>query len=112
LVPKVVVHVLPPFGTVATKPAQLAVADTPAVTVTVSLVVPVPPVQYIVKDQTPALIVCSGKLENANTEVVPLAETEHGVARAPTAWSIVAGVQPGETPVPCRYRGFPADCTT
>jgi hypothetical protein len=51
--PKVVDHVVPAFGMVATKPAQLAVADTPALTVTELLTLPVPPIQYIVKSQTP-----------------------------------------------------------
>ena len=87
---------------VATKPAQLAPTTAPAVTVTVSFVVPEPPVQYMVKDHTPALTVCEGRFVNPKMDVVPLAETEHAVARVPTTWSIVDGVQPGETPVPCR----------
>ncbi len=101
LLPNVVVHV-PTLGIVATKPAQLAPTTAPAVTVTVSFVVPEPPVQYMVKDHTPALTVCEGRFVNPKMDVVPLAETEHAVARVPTTWSIVDGVQPGETPVPCR----------
>jgi hypothetical protein len=84
LVPKVVVQVVPPFGIVATNPAQLAPATAPTLTITVSLVEPVPPVQLKVNDQTPALTVCDGRLVKPKTDVVPLAETEQAVARAPT----------------------------
>ena len=49
-------------------------------------------------DHTPALTVCDGRLVKPKTDVVPLAETVHGVARAPATWSMVAGVHPGETP--------------
>ena len=56
--PKVAVHVVPGFGIVAAKAAQLAVADTPAVTVTALLAFPVPPLQYMVKPQTPEATVC------------------------------------------------------
>jgi hypothetical protein len=90
------------LGIVAAKPAQLAPATAPTLTVTVSLVAPVPPAQYMVNDQTPALIVCAGRFVKPNTEVVPLAETEHAVARTPMTWSMVDGAQPGETPLPCK----------
>jgi hypothetical protein len=43
--PYVAVHVDPTAGTVATKTAQLDVAETPAAIETVSLVEPLPPVQ-------------------------------------------------------------------
>ena len=59
------------FGIVATNPTQLAVADTPAVMVTVSLVAPEPPVQYMVKLQTPAVTVCAGRLVNPQVVVTP-----------------------------------------
>src|SRR5260370_28055509 len=62
--PYVVDHVLPAFGIVATKPAQLDVSETPAATVTVSLVRPDPPGQYIVKIQTPAATGCVERLPN------------------------------------------------
>src|SRR5712692_10856577 len=70
LFPNVVVQVVPPLGTVATKPAQLAPATTPALTVTVSRVLPVPPVQFIVNDQKPELIVCAGRFVKPKTDVV------------------------------------------
>src|SRR5579864_7928071 len=54
LAPYVATQVDPAFGTRATNPAQLAVADTPAAIVTSSRVFPVPPFQYIVKVHTPA----------------------------------------------------------
>jgi hypothetical protein len=54
VVPKVVVQVVPAFGIVFATPRQLAVLETPTATVTVSLMLPVPPLQYIVKVQVPA----------------------------------------------------------
>ncbi len=69
--PNDVDQVLPTLGTVATKPAQLAVADTPAETLTVSLVDPLPPFQYIVKVHTPAATAWAGSELNANTVVTP-----------------------------------------
>jgi hypothetical protein len=51
--PYVVDHVVPGFGIAATNAAQLDVADIPALTVTVSMVLPFPPLQYKVKVQTP-----------------------------------------------------------
>src|SRR5882672_2592300 len=67
--PYVVAHVEPTFGMVATNRAQLAVAETPALTVTVSLVAPDPPVQYIVNVQTPAATVWVGRLVNPQVDV-------------------------------------------
>jgi hypothetical protein len=54
VVPKVVIQVVPRFGIVVTTPAQLAVGETPAATVTVSLMLPDPSFQYMVKLQIPA----------------------------------------------------------
>jgi hypothetical protein len=71
--PNVVDHVEPALGTVATKPAQLDVAETPAAMVTVSLVLPVPPVQYIVNVHTPAATVWAGRPLNDHVVVIPLA---------------------------------------
>src|SRR4029077_2701306 len=65
--PKVVVHVLPPPGIVATKPAQLAVADTPTLKVTCDRGIGPAGVQYIVNDQTPAATVCAGRPVKENT---------------------------------------------
>src|SRR5437764_6254227 len=92
------------------KPAQVAVAETPALTVTVSMVLPEPPVQYIVNDHTPAVTVCAGRLVNPKTEVTPPDADWiwQGVACAPTVWSMVKGTHRGPTPVPCRYSGLPA----
>ena len=52
---------------------------------TASSVLPDPPFQYIVKDQTPAEIVWAGRFENANSVVRPPEAdwTVHGVARTP-----------------------------
>src|SRR5437879_10077735 len=112
--PNVVVHVLGGLGTVATNPTQLAVAETPALTVTVSLVAPVPPVQNMVKSHKPAETVCSGRLLSSKTVVTPpaLDWTLHGVARDPISWSIVGTVQPGAMPAPCMYNWLPAAHTT
>jgi hypothetical protein len=55
--PKVVVQVVPALGMLFPTPRQLAVGETPTATVTVSLTLPVPPLQYIVKLQVPAEIV-------------------------------------------------------
>jgi hypothetical protein len=105
--PNVVVHVLSGLGMVGTNPAQLAVSETPALTVTVSLLLPVVgPVQYIVKSHRPAATVCSGRLVNAQTVVTPpvadwmLQAFASGVL-VPTFWSMVDAVQ-GLAPVPCR----------
>ena len=97
-------QVVPPFGIVATKPAQLAVAETPALTVTVSLVFPVPPVQYMVKDHTPAATVCAGRLVNPQVDVTPPAVDwmEQGVVCVPIVWSIVVATQAGDVPLPWR----------
>ena len=105
--PKVVDQVVPAFGMVATKPAQVAVAETPAVTVTVSLVAPEPPVQYIVKVQTPAVTVCAGRFVNPQVDVTPpeadwIAQAVAVVGRVPIAWSSVLATQPGAVPLPCR----------
>src|SRR6266851_435307 len=52
--PYVAVQVLSPSGTMATNPVQLEVSEMPALSVTVSLVFPLPPVQFIVKLHVPA----------------------------------------------------------
>jgi hypothetical protein len=100
--PKVVDHVEPTFGIVATNGAQLAVAETPAITVTVSLVAPVPPVQYIVKVQTPAATVWVGRFVNPHVEVTPADWIVQAVARVPIVWSRAPAVQPGAVPLPWR----------
>src|SRR5438132_4042317 len=112
--PYVVVHVEPTAGTVATKAAQLAVAETPAAMVTVSLVVPEPPVQYIVNVHTPAATVWAGRLLKDQVFTTPPAADwiAHAVAWVPTAWSTVLAVQPGAVPAPGRYSGLPAALTT
>src|SRR5258708_25983481 len=69
--PYVVDHVVPGFGIAATNAAQLDVADIPALTVTVSMVLPFPPPQYKVKVQTPPATVCAGRLVKPQTEVTP-----------------------------------------
>jgi hypothetical protein len=84
LFPNVVVQVLPTFGMMARKPAQLPAATTPTLTATVSRVKPDPPVQYMVKDHTPALTVCAGRFVKPHTLVDPSDATEQGVARTPT----------------------------
>lgn len=65
------VQVEPPLGTCAAKPAQLAVAETPAAMVTVSFVVADPPVQTIVNVHRPAATVCAGRFVKAQTVVMP-----------------------------------------
>jgi hypothetical protein len=102
--PKVVDHVVPAFGIVATNATQLDVGEIPAVTVTVSLKLPVPPVQFIVKLHAPAATVCRGRFENAHVVVVP-PEVDvmlHGVPRVPIDWSRVVATQAGDVPLPCR----------
>jgi hypothetical protein len=54
--PKVVDQVVPAFGIVGTKTPQFPVGDTPALIVTLSLTFPAPPVQYMVKSQTPVIV--------------------------------------------------------
>src|SRR2546422_883648 len=100
--PYVAVHVDPTAGTAATKPAQLDVAETPAAIETVSLVLPVPPVQYMVNVHTPAATVCAGRLLNDHVLNTPPAADwiSQAVDRVPTAWSTVLAVQPGAVPVP------------
>jgi hypothetical protein len=102
--PKVVVHVVPALGIVAAKPAQLAVAETPAVTVTVSLVAGFPSFQYMVKAHTPAPTVCAGRLVNPQTVLTPAAvdRMTQGVGRIPIAWFIVLATHAGDVPLPCR----------
>jgi hypothetical protein len=100
--PYEVVHVEPTFGIAATKSAQLAVAETPALTLTVSFVAPLPPVQYIVKVQTPAATVCVGRFVNPQVEVTPADWIVQAVARVPIVWSSVPAAQPGAVPLPCR----------
>ncbi len=94
--PYVAVQVLGAAGTVATNPAQLVVAETPALRVAVSLVLPLPPIQYIVKLQTPGDTVCgcASGLVNAKTVVTPPADDwmAQGVACVPTFWSMVGVV--------------------
>jgi len=68
--PKVVVHA-PGFGIVATNVAQLAVADTPTLTVTVLLEFPGPPLQYMVKDQNPEVTICAGRFVKLQVVVAP-----------------------------------------
>src|SRR5690349_12798643 len=105
--PYVAVHVEPAAGTVGTKAVQLDVAETPAAIVTVSLVLPDPPVQYMVNVHVPAATVCAGRLLNDQVLTTPPEPDwiAHAVVCVPTAWSIVLAVQPGAVPVPCRYRG-------
>src|SRR5260370_33458193 len=67
--PYVVDQVVPAFGMSATKTAQLDVGEMPALTVTVSMVLPLPPVQYIVKVHTPAATVWVGRLVKPHTAV-------------------------------------------
>src|SRR5450759_4618859 len=110
--PYVVDHVVPAFGTVATNPAQLAVADTPALTVTASLVLPFPPVQYMVKVHTPAATVWAGRLVKPHVDVTPPDRISQGVVLVPGAWSIALAIQAGDVPLPCRYSGLPAALTT
>jgi hypothetical protein len=111
--PYVAVHVDPTAGTAATKAAQLDVAETPAAIETVSLVLPVPPVQYMVNVHTPAATVCAGRLLNDHVLTTPPAADwiAHAVVWVPTAWSTVLAVQLGGVPVPCRYSGLPAALT-
>src|SRR6266851_5588908 len=99
---------------VARNPAQLAVSETPAATVTVSLVLPLPPVQYMVKGQTPAATVCRGRLVNPQVDVTPPAAVwmAQAVVCVPIVWSSVLATHAGEVPLPCRYSGLPAASTT
>jgi hypothetical protein len=70
--PKVVDHVVPAIGIVGgNNTAQLAVADTPALIVTVSLTLPVPPPQYMVKSQTPEATVWTGRFVKLHVYVIP-----------------------------------------
>src|SRR6266581_2365403 len=89
-------------------PAQLAVAEMPALNATVSFVEPVPPVQYMVKAHTPADTVCSGRLVNSKTVVTPpeLDWISHAVARAPRSdpsWDLYRRAR-------CRHRARRAGC--
>src|SRR6266581_3540326 len=88
--PKVVDHVLRAFGITETKPAQLAVAETPTFNVTVSLVEPFPPVKYMVKLHVPAATVCAGRPVKAHVaETPPDCDCiSQAVPRVPTAASI------------------------
>src|SRR5207245_10412874 len=108
--PYVSVHVLTPLGTVATNPVQLEVSEMPALSVTVSLVFPLPPVQYIVKLQVPAATVWAGRLVKPKTVATPPAEDWmlHGVAIDPAVWSSEGVTQSAP---PCKYSGLPAACT-
>jgi hypothetical protein len=100
--PNVVVHVLPALGIVATNPAQLEVRETPTATLTVSVFVGLPGIQYIVKVQTPAATVCAGSPVHAHVVVIPPAAgcTSQGVARLPGVGLSVLAVQPGAVPEP------------
>src|SRR5437764_14904391 len=69
--PYVAVHVDPTAGTVATKAAQLDVAETPAAIETVSLVLPVPPAPYMVNVHTPAASVCAGRSVARHGDTAP-----------------------------------------
>ena len=102
--PKVVDHVVPAFGIVATNPAQLAVAETPAVIVTVSFVSGLPSFQYMVKAHIPAPTVCAGRLVNPQTLLTPAAVDlmTQGVGRMPITWFIVLATHAGDVPLPCR----------
>jgi hypothetical protein len=71
--------VVPAFGIAATNPAQLDVADIPALTVIVSFVLPFPPFQYMVKVHTPAATVWAGRLVKPQTAVTPADWMLHGV---------------------------------
>src|SRR5262245_2980255 len=95
---------------VATNPAQLVVAEIPAVMLTLSLVEPVPPGQYIVKVHTPAATVCAGRPVHPQVVVIPPDADWiwQAVPRIPTEESIEVAVHPGAAPVPWRYRGLPA----
>ncbi len=66
-----VVQVVPLFGIVGVKPAHVGKALTPTLTVTVSTVRPLPPLQYIVNDHTPAVTVWAGRFVNPKTAVIP-----------------------------------------
>src|SRR3989442_7581906 len=108
--PKVVVQVVPPFGMVATKPAQLGPGATPTPREIVDLGIAPAGVQYMVKDQIPAEIVCAGRLVNEKTPTASLMLQAGDLA--PAVGLIEPGVHPGAAPVPWRYRGLPAASTT
>src|SRR5487761_1367054 len=63
-------------------------------------------------DQVPVIVCTAGLAVNEKVDVVPLDDSEQGVARTPVVRSSVEGVQAGETPVPCKYRELAADSTT
>src|SRR5260370_14329283 len=98
---------------IGTKTAQLAVTETPTLTVTVSLVFPSPPVQYIEKLHTPAATVCAGRLVNPKTVVTPPGVDWIAQARFfdPPSWSMVGASQAGAAPVPCTSNGIPPPST-
>ena len=62
---------MPALGTEGTNRAQLEPETTPALMVTVSSVLPVPPVQYMVNVHTPAVIVCAGRAVHAQVVMTP-----------------------------------------
>src|SRR5487761_95409 len=63
-------------------------------------------------DQVPVIVCTAGLAVNEKVDVVPLDDSEQGVARTPVVRSSVEGVQAGETPVPCKYKELAADSTT
>jgi hypothetical protein len=69
--PYVAVQVLSPLGTVARNPMQLEVSEMPALSVMVSLVFPLPPVQFKVKLHVPPATVWAGRFVNPKTVVTP-----------------------------------------
>src|SRR5436190_21395446 len=77
--------------------------------VTVSSVLPVPPVQYMVNVHTPAVIVCAGRAVHSQVVMTPpdCDWIEQAVVRVPAVWSMVEA-EHGATPDPWRYRGLPA----
>src|SRR5207249_5709317 len=77
--------------------------------VTVSSVLPVPPVQYMVNVHTPAVIVCAGRAVHAQVVMTPpdWDWIEQAVVRVPAVCSMVEAAH-GATPDPWRYRGLPA----
>ena len=95
---------------VATKPTQLGPGATPTLREIVDTGVGPAGVQYMVKDQIPAEIVCAGRLVNEKTPTASLMLQAGDLA--PTVGLIEPGVHPGAVPVPWRYRGLPAASTT
>ena len=90
------------MGISGTKAAQLDVAETPTAMLTTSLVLPLPPVQYILKLHTPAATVCAGRLLNDQVVTAPPDWISQAGLCVPAVWSSVLAVHAGAVPVPCR----------